>query len=213
MQDVSWAPAEGVATLSLAVQPLSPGDELHSLWSLDEDGCWDDVPDAEDPDIRTEHWLWTEKGHGPPQDMMDDPAKRLLLLDDGDSHVYIGTDGDTILPPNYADQFRSETGAVISVLEFDLTQLDPEQIRRQSDAFVFDPEWGINENEWQENQVAQLQAALQYAEAANAAIAANTDAAGLLTLRYEYRVIPFAGNELQTAQAETGSVVFQIKIQ
>lgn len=213
VQDVAWAPENGVATLSLSILPLDPEhDELHSIWTLDEDGSWSDTLDPSDPDSRTEHWLWTDKGYGPPAEMMDDASKRLLFLDDGDAGIYIGRDGDVALPPYYFDQFPGENGNVISVMEFDLTQLDSVKIREQSDAFVFDPAWGMPEDEWTASHAETLRTSLEYADAANAAIAANTDENGMLTLRYEYRVVPFMDNALLTDEAVHGTAIFQIKV-
>ncbi len=213
VQDVSWAPEDGIATLSFAVRALSPeSDELHPLWNLDEDGCWVETPDPDDPDSRTEHWLWTDKGYGPPAEMMADPSKRLLLFSDGDSRVYIGKDGDEALPPYCADQFQGEDGSVICVLEFDLTQLVPQKIEEQFSEIIFDPEWGLQEDDWKADQEILRQNLLDTAKATNAAIAANTDENGMLTLRYEYGVIPFADNALATDREVKGQTVFQIKV-
>ena len=213
VQDVSWAPADGIATLSFAVRPLHPeSDELYSLWNLDEDGSYSDVIDPEDPDSRTEHWLWTDKGYGPPAQMMVDPAKQLLLFDDGDSHIYIGTEGDVTLPQSVGDQFQGEDGSVICVMEFDLNRLVEAKVREENAAIVFDPTWGVDEKEWNTSHEESLQSSLEYAAAANAAIAANTDENGMLTLRYQYNVVPLKDNTLRADEAAKGEAVFQIKV-
>jgi len=211
VQDASWVPEEGVATLSLAVQALHPDeDELYSILDLDEDACWSDTPDPDDPDSRTEHWLWTDKGYGPPEEMMDDPAKRLLFLDGGE--IYIGADGTQEMPIYCTDQFRGENGAAIFVLEFDLTRLDEEKVTEEYACETFDPSWGLAEDEWTRSHEESLRQSLDYAKAAGAAIEANTDENGMLTLRYEYDVEPFADNELLSDQAVHGAAVFRIKV-
>ena len=213
VQDASWAMQNGVATLSFSARPLHPEqDELHDIWDLDQDGCWSDPIDPDDPDSRTEHWLWTEKGNGPPADMMDDPAKRLLLFDSGDNQVFIGKDGTYALPGSCFDHFQGEDGAIINVLEFDLTQLDALQVQAQSDAQVFDPEWGIDEAEWKTSQAESLSRLTAYAQAASAALEENTDENGLLTLRYEYAIVPLENNRLLDGERAKGEIVFQIKI-
>jgi hypothetical protein len=213
VQDVSWAPEEGVATLSFAVRAQNPeSDEIHSLFNLDEDGSWAVTLDPDDPESRTEHWLWTDKGYGPPAATMADPSKRLLLFSDGDTDVYIGSKGEDILPISVSDQFQGEDGSVICVLEFDLNQLDSQKIEEQYYAFVYDPEWGIPEDEWKADMQAQRQRSLEYAQATNAAIEANTDGNGMLALRYDYSVVPLVGNTLVTDQETRGETVFQIKV-
>ena len=213
VQDASWAPENGVATLSLSVTPKDPDhDELYSLYHLDEDGSFSDTPDPEDPDSRTDHWLWTSKGHGLPAQTMQDPSKRLILLDDGDGSVYIGKEGSVALPLSSFDQFSGENADVICVKEFDLTRLDEQKVREQSDAQVYDSECGMTKDEWEADRAESLNAALQYAQTANAAISANTDASGMLTLRYSYQVIPFANNRLEIEEAVQGETTFQIKI-
>ncbi len=213
VQDASWAPEEGIATLSFAIRPVNPdGDELHSVLDLDEDGCWSDTLDPADPDSRTEHWLWTDKGYGPPAETMADPAKRLVLFDDGDGDVFIGADGQTALPGYCTDQFQGEDGAVICVMEFDLTRLDAAKVQQQSDALVFDADWGLTQEEWNAGREEDLQRALAYAGAAGPAVEAATDENGMLTLRYPYRVVPFADNALLTDEAVEGEAVFRIGI-
>jgi hypothetical protein len=213
VQDASWTPENGVATLSFAIRPQNPDvDELHPLGSLDEDGYWDEVADPDDPNIRTERWLWTDKGYGLPSETMADPSKRLLLFSGDNASVYIGADGNVALPLSVTDSFVGDDGDVICVLEFDMTQLDAEKVREQFDAFVYDPDRGIPEAEWKENTAAQLQSALDYAQAADAAVATATDENGMLTLRYDYTVVPLIDNELLDDQAGRGETVFQIKV-
>lgn len=213
VQDASWAPQNGVATLSFSARPLHPDqDELHDMWDLDQDGSWSDTLDPEDPDSRTEHWLWVDKGYGLPADMMDDPAKRLLLFDSGDNQVFIGRVGTYALPGYSFDHFQGEDGAIINVLEFDLTQLDVAKVQAQFDAQTFDPEWGISEEAWKAGQAESLRVLTSYAQVASAAIAENTDKNGLLTLRYQYAVVPLENGQLLTGERVQGEVIFQIKI-
>jgi hypothetical protein len=214
VQDVSWAQAEHIATLSLSARPLHPeNDELYSIWNLDQDGCWSETLDPDDPEIRTEHWLWTDKGYGLPESVMADPTKRLLLLDDGDTAIFIGRDGNMTLPLYCFDYFLGEDGTMICVMEFDLSALDEQAIRDAAAAQVYDPDAGIDEENWRQQYADSLNHQLCKAQEMNAAIAANTDAEGMLTLRYEYQVIPFANHTLVSDEAIQSETIFQIKVQ
>ncbi len=128
MQDYAWV-KDQVFTLSMAARPTQPQMvELHPIMALDTDGSYGPTLEPDDPESRTEHWLWTEKGFGPPQDTMLDPSKKLMLLDFEPSGVMIG-DTDVELPKASSDSFAGEDGASICVLEFDLRWLDDDFIR------------------------------------------------------------------------------------
>ncbi len=215
VQDVAWAPEQEIATFSLAIRPARPDrDELYSVWMLDADGSYADEIDPEDPESRAEHYLWTTKGFGLPQDVMDDPAKRLLFIDDGSCTIHIGPEGEAALPTASSDQFTGEDGAVIVVLTFDLNQLDADWLRADAEERKagYEEGYGMSRAEWDAQIDESARYLLEQAERANAAIAANTDANGMLTLRYEYRVMPFRDGELIEDEASEGRTVFQIKI-
>ncbi len=131
MQDYSWVKGE-LFTLSMAARPNDPKEyELHPMMALDTDGLYGGAePDPDDPESRTEHWLWTEKGFGLPENVMIDSSKKLLLLDFDTSGVLIG-DTDVQLPMSSSDTFVGEDGASIGVLMIDLRWLDDEYIRSQ----------------------------------------------------------------------------------
>ena len=133
VQDYAWAAEQNVFTMSTAARVNDDSKyELYSLWELDVDGSWGSELDPDDPEVRTEHWLWTSKGHGKPEDVMLDPSKQLLLVDFGDYRVFIG-DTDVEMPGASFDTFIGEDGASICVQEFDLTQLDPKAIHARYD--------------------------------------------------------------------------------
>lgn len=131
LQDYSWVDGR-LFTLSMAARPKHPQEyELHPMMALDTDGLFGGAePDPDDPEARAEHWLWTEKGFGLPEDMMSDPDKKLILLDFGMSGLLIG-DTNIQLPMGSSDMFVGEDGASIGVLEMDLRWLDEDYIRSQ----------------------------------------------------------------------------------
>jgi len=195
VQDYSWAAEQNVFTLSIAARALSDAEyELYALWDLDVDGCCVSTIDPNDPDSRTEHWLWTPNGCGLPEDVMNDPSKQLLLVDFCNCHVWIG-DSNVEMPGWSFDNFTGEDGASIWVMEFDLSRLDPEAIRENL------------KDEAQEY----TDRGLAYAQEVNAAIAANTDADGLLTLRINYCVYPFIDGEV--GDPTEGTLTFKVKTQ
>ncbi len=126
--DAAWVKEQNVYTLSISAAPLHVDkDELHPLSALDGDGYYDDKLDPEQPDIRTEHWLQTDKGFGLPENVMLQPDKRLLLLDLwGD--FYIG-DTDTTLPLWSSDQFTTEEGPVMGVFTLSEEKINEPALR------------------------------------------------------------------------------------
>lgn len=206
--DASWAQAEKVFTLSLSASPLNPGDELHGYGDLDPDGSWVVALDPDDPDTRTDHWLWTEKGFGLPQDTMTDPSKRLLLLDVWDE-VYIGS-SQVPLPMWMSDHFTIPEGPVMVMMEFDLGLMEDEEINKIfAEASV--PE-GMDKAVFEKNQQEQQTRLLNLARDRREAVDQHTDQAGYLSLRFPYRLWPFdlAANAL--GEAVEGELHFSVKI-
>ena len=168
--DAAWAKGQGVFTLSVSATPiLTDKDELHPLGALNGDGCYDAKPNPDDPDIRTEHWLSTEKGFGTPDQVMLHPDKRLLLLDLWDT-FYIG-DSDTALPMWSSDQFTTRDGPVMGVFE--------------------------------------LNGGMMKEQALQEAIKKATTPAGLLPLRFPYKVWTLDNSDLR--MLAEGEVNFQVQ--
>ena len=132
VQDYSWANEQRVFTLSMAARANNPQEyELHPRMALDTDGLWcGDELDPDEPESRSEHWLWTEKGFGLPEDVMTDPSKKLLLVDFDIGGLLIGNT-DVELLMSSSDMFLGEDGASIGVLEIDLRWMDDDFIRSQ----------------------------------------------------------------------------------
>lgn len=128
VQDYAWVPEQGLLTMSVAARAANPdADELHPKMNLDADGAWEPDGVLREEESHAEHYLWTEKGFGLPADMMDDPAKRLLLWEPTWDSTTIG-DTDVRMPLSSEDAFRAADGACVSVLAFDLTWLDRDAI-------------------------------------------------------------------------------------
>lgn len=126
--DTAWVAEQNVYTLSVSAASLhADKDELYPLGALDGDGYFDNQPNPDDPEVRTEHWLQTEKGFGLPEDVMLHPDKRLLLLDLwGD--FFIG-DSDFALPMWSSDQFTTEDGLVMGVFELNQERMSEPSIK------------------------------------------------------------------------------------
>lgn len=128
VQDYAWVDDQGIFSVSMAARPVDDKKyEIYPIWNLDPDGACADALDPNDPEIRTEHWLMTKKGFGLPKDVMDDPAKQLLLID-FESDVFIG-DTDVALPGESYDAFAGEDGAAIFVYKYDLSLADAQNVR------------------------------------------------------------------------------------
>lgn len=119
VQDYAWVPEKNLLTISVCAQLKdSVKYELHPLMAMDADGYWSDTLDPSNPESRVEHWLSTDKGFGPPPQVMNDPSKSLLLADIGSSNTLIG-DSDIPLFTTTYDSFTGENGTVISVMEIE----------------------------------------------------------------------------------------------
>jgi hypothetical protein len=136
VQDYSWVPSQNLFTISFAARVKDSGSyELHSMMDMDSDGHWAPALDPKDKESRTEHWLSTEKGFGPPADVMGDPAKKLLLTDLGSQNILIG-DSNVDLKTWCFDSFAGEDGTVIAIMEIDLMQSDVSNLESNEDAAV-----------------------------------------------------------------------------
>lgn len=198
VQDYAWVPEQNLFTLSLAARPTQDDEyELYSIYALDTDGANVGEIDPDDPESRMEHWLWTNKGFGLPQDVMDDPGKRLLLINFYTSEAVI--DGSDVgINVMSTDEFIGEDGASIWVMELDPAALNEGATPRhaRADGAQWDAE--------------SLQA---YAERAKTAIADHTDADGYLTLRMDYWVYTFADGEIDYNEHTDGTVTFKVKVE
>lgn len=116
--ETSWSPEQNVLVVSIVASPIDPeSTELHPMGNLDQDGSYVSKDDlalyAGDEEARAEHWLWTEDGHGPVNEMVA-PGKQLLLLD-ADA-IYLD-DIHLLGDMSSTDAYVTEEGAVHTVLE------------------------------------------------------------------------------------------------
>lgn len=121
--EASWAEEEKLLVVALTAEAADPEkNELHPMWNLDADGSYvgkDAVIDPqEDSEDRAEHWLWTNHGFGPVDEMIA-AGKQLLLLDcdeillDGESLGFAGMDA-------YVDE--NERVQIVLEMRMDETQ-------------------------------------------------------------------------------------------
>ena len=205
--DAAWVPAQGLATLSMLAQPLDEkAYELHSLWEMDVDGALVGRIDPQEEDSRVDHWLWTEKGHGLPRDVMLDPGKKLLLIDLG-GEMYIG-DTQATLPGYSFDAFTTKEGPVMAVTEYNLAMLEESTVREMF-RLGETPE-GMDREEYLKQQEESLKRWLADARAAREAMEANTDKDGMLSLRFPFQVQPF--EEGAYGEAVPGELCLRIKV-
>ncbi len=106
--------SEGLTYVVIEVENLRPEYELHSSWNMDVDGAL-----GEEHDV---HWLWTEKGCGVPEEVMDDPEKTLLLYEGTD--LYLAGEDDDLRQhggelgfASASDVVRSQDGKTVMALE------------------------------------------------------------------------------------------------
>lgn len=215
VQDYAWVDTQQVFTLSMAARATMPNEyELHPMMALDTDGLHSGSElDPDEPESRTEHWLWTKKGCGLPKDVMLDPAKKLLLVDF--ENLLIG-DTDIEFRMTSSDMFAIEDGASIGVMEIDLRWSDDEYIRSryQPQPIAAAVEPAVTPEPLPASYQAEMDAycleALDYAAKVREAIAKNTDESGNLTLRLPYIIRSLENNEL--SEPTQGSAIFQVKI-
>ena len=207
VQDASWAGEKQVFTLSLTASAKDIGKyELHSLSEMDGDGLYAASVDAQDPESRNVHWLWTSKGYGLPNDVMADPGKQLLLIDLM-RDLYIGETA-TVLPGYMTDVFTTDEGPVMAVHEYDLKLADTAEVEKMFRDIEI-PE-GIDEALFILDNKQQKERLMLQAEAAKQAIEDNTDGEGYLSLRLPYSIIPFQNDEF--GEAMEGAANFKVYI-
>jgi hypothetical protein len=208
VQDASWAAEQKVLTISYAASSLNPEkDEMYALWELDQDGSWTLQPDPDDPDSRTEHWLFTQKGGGIPRDVMKDPAKRLLLIDPM-REVYIGKT-DVAMPMWMSDILTSPEGPVICLQEFDLKQTEDAEISKSYKNRATPEGW--REEDYAKYLKDEEAGLLKRAKEMREAIAANTDEEGFLHLRMPYELWFFDLEKNELDGSVNGEIAFKVK--
>ena len=123
VREASWAPEHQTLVILLAAVPQnSEAVELHPAWNLDADGSYLGAENlhlyADDPEVRAEHWLWTDKGFGPVREMMREPAKQLLLFDAWDLYLGNTEAGQRLMGDmSSVDCYVNENREVMTVME------------------------------------------------------------------------------------------------
>ena len=120
----SWVTEEQLMVVALRATPRDTAAyELHPMWNLDADGAYVGESAANSMDAdgeeRSVHWLWTEAGFGPVEQMVA-PGKQLLLLE-ADSVLLNGN--EVLGDGSSMDAFVTDDGAVHTVLELHLDML------------------------------------------------------------------------------------------
>ncbi len=134
-----------------------------------------------------------------------DPGKRLLLIDLW-GEFYIG-DSQVPMPMWMSDHFTNEFGQVMALYEFDLKQMEDEEINRIFAEFRL-PE-GMDKAEFEKNQQTQKDRLLKRAGEMREAVARFTDKDGLLSLRFPYKVFELKDNVL--TEIAGGEAAFKVK--
>lgn len=125
VQEYAWVAEKGRLIVTMNVATKDPEIELHPMWNLDPDGSYvgGELPETNsDGEDRSEHWLWTEKGFGKVEEMMDDPAKTLHLVDLHEAQLGTHEDGSELAISGGVDAFRQADGSVQFVIEFNLRE-------------------------------------------------------------------------------------------
>lgn len=137
VEEVSWAAEHGTLVVSVAATPVDPERYvIYAVDQLDEDGSYmgPDGPVDPDSEERLEHWLWTNDGHGPVEEMI--PAGKQLLLFEA-TRVLCGE--NNLMGDNYSyDVYTDEEGVCRAVIEYRVEYLAPdyeERIRQKLAAY------------------------------------------------------------------------------
>lgn len=150
VQDAAWLPQENMLTVSVVAKAKEDSNiEVYPKGNLDTDGSYvgadavieqsdsDELMDGEDRNV---HWLWTPRGFGPPDTVMKDPSKKLILfeansvyigtekgvqatLDQQALGIYEGSPDGAAIQMNSWDEYVTEDDSAVAVLELDLTFL------------------------------------------------------------------------------------------
>lgn len=116
--EVSWAPEEKLMVVEVTAAALDQERiELHPMENLDVDGSYVGEGNLDlypyDEEAREKHWLWTENGFGPVDEVVA-PGKELLLVNCG--WVYL--DGDILIGDmSSMDCYVGEDGNVHIIIE------------------------------------------------------------------------------------------------
>lgn len=122
--EVSWAPEQMLMVVEVTAVALDGEKvELHPMENLDADGSYVGAGNLKqypyDEEAREEHWLWTENGFGPVDEVVS-PGKELLLVSCG--WVYL--DGDVLIGDmSSMDCYVDAEGSVHNVLEIRMDSL------------------------------------------------------------------------------------------
>lgn len=199
--ETSWAPEQNVLVVSLAATAADPETaELHPMWNLDADGSYVGPENldayAEDEEARAVHWLWTEKGMGPVEEMVA-PGKQLLLL--SASEVYLDNIhlmGDM----SSTDEYVSEDGTVHTVLEIRMDDyFNQSYAAKVQEMIKASPELA---DRWNRR--------LEEVQRFRQIISEDED--GVVTLRVPYTVAPYTDDDAQLyTGGRRGEVQFELK--
>ena len=206
VQEAAWVPEEKVLVVSIAAVPADPVRcELHPMWNLDADGAYvgengsiDPEGDGED---RAVHWLWTNAGFGPVDEMIS-PGKELLLLDVNS----ICLDGMEIIGDNSSlDAYVQEDGTVHFVLETRLDFLDPAHDAKLENYIELCKESHPESVPYAEQKLANAQFQRKLI---------TEDSDGMIDLTIPYTVTLYTEDDTQLyAGGRQGEISFQIQIQ
>lgn len=205
-QEAAWVPEEEVLIVSIAAVPADPVRyELHPMWNLDADGAYVGENGSTDPEgdgeDRPVHWLWTNAGFGPVDEMIS-PGKELLLLDVNS----ICLDGLEIIGDGSSmDAYVQEDGTVHFVLESQLDFLDPAHDADLEAYIELCKEKYPESVPYAEQQLANAQRQRQL-------VSGDND--GVIDLTIPYAVTLYSEDDAQLyAGGRQGEISFQIQIQ
>lgn len=206
VREASWVPEHSTLVISLAAVPKDPAQtELHPEWNLDADGSYVSKEHlaeyADDPEARGEHWLSTKKGFGPVREMMNDPAKQLLLFEA--SQVYLGALEDELEimgDMSSIDSYVNESGEVMTVIEASLDWLSPSYDQEQLEWSKDTPELsGMIQERIRKAGIMRERVALQN---------------GTLELSIPYTITPYSDDDQQMRDSQyVKYVTFEIDIE
>jgi len=142
VQEAAWVPEKRFLSIILSAVPKDAARyELHPMWNLDLDGSYigeggDESPDSDGID-RAVHWLWTEKGFGPIDQVMSDPGKQLLLFEASEAYLGMPEDDLPLMGDGSScDSFVSENGEVVTVLEIQMSEIPDDRLQSSSGALT-----------------------------------------------------------------------------
>ena len=114
VQDAAWLADQAFFAIQAVCD--NPDYEMHPEFNFDVDGGLSDDPNANEEDNHYMHRLWTDKGFGLPEDVMDNPDKKLLVY--YGTEVHIGTPQGEVLM-GASDAMKVEGNSVLIGLTFE----------------------------------------------------------------------------------------------